>query len=78
MPGIGGRAQRERAAARPCFMADLSGVFEGRILVVPGGVLVPGGAGAVIGAVGVTGDTCGNDAAAAEAGIRAAGCQPEA
>lgn len=78
MLGIGGRAQRDRAEAQPYFMAALSGVFEGRVLPVPGGVLVRDANRAVIGAVGVTGDTSDNDAAAAEAGIRAAGLTPEA
>lgn len=78
MLGMGGRAQMARAEAQGYFMAALSGVFEGRILPVPGGVLVRDGSGAVVGAVGVTGDTSDNDAIAAEAGIRAAGLQPEA
>ncbi|PKP75050.1 MAG: glcg protein [Alphaproteobacteria bacterium HGW-Alphaproteobacteria-6] len=78
MLGIGGRAQRDRAEEQGYFMAALSGVFGGAILPVPGGVLVRDASGAVIGAVGVTGDTSDNDAAAAEAGIRAAGLQPEA
>ena len=78
MLGMGGKAQMARAEAQGYFMAALSGVFEGKILPVPGGVLVRDGAGAVLGAVGVTGDTSDNDAVAAEAGIRAAGLQPEA
>ncbi|MCW3781830.1 GlcG/HbpS family heme-binding protein [Defluviimonas salinarum] len=78
MLGMGGRAQMARAEAQGYFMAALSGVFEGRILPVPGGVLVRDASGAVVGAVGVTGDTSDNDAIAAEAGIRAAGLQPEA
>lgn len=78
MLGMGGRAQMARAEAQGYFMAALSGVFEGRILPVPGGVLVRDGSGAVVGAVGVTGDTSDNDAIAAEAGIHAAGLQPEA
>ena len=78
MLGLGGRAQMARAEAQPYFMAALSGVYEGRILPVPGGVLVREAAGAVVGAVGVTGDTSDNDAMAAEAGIRAAGFEPEA
>jgi uncharacterized protein GlcG (DUF336 family) len=40
---------------------------------VPGGVLVKDASGAVLGAVGVTGDTSDNDAEAAVAGIVAAG-----
>ncbi len=78
MLGMGGRAQMARAESQAYFMAALSGVYEGKILPVPGGVLVRDAGGAVVGAVGVTGDTSDNDAAAAEAGIRAAGFEPEA
>jgi uncharacterized protein GlcG (DUF336 family) len=40
---------------------------------VPGGVLIRDKAGALMGAVGVSGDTSDNDEAAAVAGIEAAG-----
>ncbi|MDH5529914.1 MAG: heme-binding protein, partial [Paracoccaceae bacterium] len=43
-----------------------------------GGLLVRDAGGTIVGAVGVTGDTSDNDALAGEAGIRAAGFQPEA
>lgn len=78
MLGMGGAAQKLRAEAQGYFMAALSGVFEGKILPVPGGVLVRDGTGRVMGAVGVTGDTSENDAAAALAGITAAGLTGEA
>lgn len=78
MLGMGGRAQMARAESQAYFMAALSGVYEGKILPVPGGVLVRDAAGAIVGAVGVTGDTSDNDAIAAEAGIKAAGFTPEA
>ncbi|WP_126974576.1 GlcG/HbpS family heme-binding protein [Frigidibacter oleivorans] len=77
MLGMGGSAQMARAEAQAYFMAAVNGVFGGQVLPVPGGVLVRDAAGAVIGAVGVTGDTSDNDAAAAAAGIRAAGFEPE-
>ncbi|MGB3178528.1 MAG: heme-binding protein [Albidovulum sp.] len=78
MLGMAGRAQMARAEAQPFFMAALTGVYDGRILPVPGGVLIRDSAGEIVGAVGVTGDTSDNDALAAEAGIRAAGYTPEA
>ncbi|MGC1428401.1 MAG: heme-binding protein [Albidovulum sp.] len=78
MLGMAGRAQMARAEAQPFFMAALTGVYDGRILPVPGGVLIRDSAGGIVGAVGVTGDTSDNDALAAEAGIRAAGYTPEA
>ena len=77
MLGLGGRAQMERAEAQGYFMAAVNGVFGGRTLPVPGGVLARGEGGAVVGAVGVTGDASDNDAAAAAAGVEAAGLTPE-
>lgn len=78
MLGIGGRAQMARAESQAYFVNAMNGLFGGRFVPVPGGVLVRETGGAVIGAVGVTGDTSDNDAAAAEAGIAAAGYQAEA
>jgi len=73
MLGMPGSAQMARAEDQAYFMAAVNGAFGGKVIPVPGGVLVKDGAGAVIGAVGVTGDTSDNDAAAALAGIAAAG-----
>ena len=78
MLGMGGRAQAERAAAGPAFMAAVNGAFGGQLIPVTGGVLVRDAAGRVIGAVGVTGDTSDNDAEAALAGIAAVGLSGEA
>ena len=77
MLGMPGGAQMERAESQAYFMAAVNGVFGGRTLPVPGGVLVRDEAGAVVGAVGATGDTSDNDAAAVSAGVGAAGLAPE-
>jgi uncharacterized protein GlcG (DUF336 family) len=77
MLGMPGSAQLARAEAQPFFMAAVNGVFGGQLVPVPGGVLVVKD-GAVVGAVGVTGDTSENDAAAAVAGIEAAGFEARA
>ena len=45
---------------------------------VPGGVLIRDGAGEVVGAVGISGDTSDNDEKCALAGIEAAGLKPDA
>lgn len=63
----------ERAKGNPTFFSGLVGTFGGELAYSPGGVLVRDGAGAVIGAVGVSGDTGEQDAVAASAGIAAAG-----
>ncbi|QEE35217.1 heme-binding protein [Octadecabacter sp. SW4] len=73
MLGMAGTAQMARAEQQPYFMAAVNGVYGGQVIPVPGGVLVRDKRGAVIGAVGVTGDTSDNDAVAAMAGIAAAG-----
>jgi len=77
MLGMAGTAQMARAESQAYFMAAVNGVYGGQVVPVPGGVLVRGADGAVIGAVGVTGDTSDNDAVAAVAGIEAAGLQGE-
>ncbi len=78
MLGMAGRAQMARAEAQAYFMAAVNGVYGGAVVPVPGGVLLRDAGGAVIGAVGVTGDTSDNDAEAALAGIAAAGLTGEA
>jgi uncharacterized protein GlcG (DUF336 family) len=70
--GAGGRALAKMANERPHFMAAAMHVAEGALVPVPGGVLIREN-GAVIGAVGISGDTSDNDEAAAMAGIQAAG-----
>ena len=75
MLGMPGSAQMARAEDQAYFMAAVNGAFQGRVVPVPGGLLVKDGTGAVIGAVGVTGDTSDNDAEAGLAGIAAAGLE---
>ena len=77
MLGMPGSAQMARAEGQAYFMAAVNGAFGGKVVPVPGGVLVIRD-GAVVGAVGVTGDTSDNDAAAAVAGIEAAGFEAQA
>ncbi|MEO1275899.1 MAG: heme-binding protein [Pseudomonadota bacterium] len=72
--GLGGRAMMNRAESQAYFMNSLTAAFGGNVLPVPGGILVRDGeGGAVIGAVGITGDTSDNDEAAGLAAIAAAG-----
>lgn len=73
MLGMPGSAQMARAEAQAYFMAAVNGVYGGKTVPVPGGILVHGEDGSVIGAVGITGDTSDNDAIAGMAGIDAAG-----
>lgn len=71
--GVPSRLLRDRLADRPAFQAALAAASGGRFVAVPGGVLLKGGDGAVIGAVGVSGDTSDKDEYAAVQGARAAG-----
>ncbi len=77
MLGMAGEAQMARAEAQGYFMNAVNGVFGGAVVPVPGGVLIRDKKGAVIGAVGVTGDTSDNDAICAVAAIEAAGLVAE-
>ncbi|GAA6190468.1 heme-binding protein [Phaeobacter sp. NW0010-22] len=77
MLGMAGTAQMKRAEDQAYFMAAVNGVYGGQVIPVPGGVLVRDKKGAVIGAIGVTGDTSDNDAIAAMAGIDAVGLTGE-
>jgi len=77
MLGMAGTAQMKRAEDQAYFMAAVNGVYGGAMVPVPGGVLVRDRKGAVVGAVGVTGDTSDNDAAVALFGIETAGLSGE-
>ena len=71
--GMGSRAIMERAEQQAYFIAAVTAAVGGRIIPVPGGVLVRGQDGTVLGAVGITGDTSDNDETAATTAIEAAG-----
>jgi len=71
--GMGSRAIAERAMEQAYFVAAVSHVAGGALIPVAGGVLVRDEAGALLGAVGLSGDTSDNDEAAALVGIAAAG-----
>ena len=71
--GLSSRKIGEMAADRPTFVASLHGLTAQGVVPAAGGVLVADGSGAVIGAVGVTGDLSDNDETCALAGIAAAG-----
>ncbi len=70
---MGTRGLEKLAKDRPHFFAGALSAIEGGAVPVPGGVLVKDKDGAILGAVGVSGDTSDNDEIAALAGITAAG-----
>ena len=55
--GFGGREFARRAQTGPVFLTALMAASGGRIVPAPGGVLIRAGDGAIIGAVGISGDT---------------------
>ena len=75
--GINSRLIRDRLADRPSFQNALSVVSGGKFVPVPGGVLIRDNAGAVIGGVGVSGDTSDKDEVCAITGITSAGLIPD-
>ena len=75
--GFGGREFARRAAQNPVFLQALTAASGGRIIPVPGGVLIRDSSGEIQGAVGISGDTSDNDETCAVFGIRAAGLVPD-
>jgi uncharacterized protein GlcG (DUF336 family) len=71
--GEGSRALHRRAEKGSKLLDAMTHVTGGALVPVPGGVLIRDGAGAVLGAVGVSGDSSDNDEIVAAAGIAAAG-----
>lgn len=81
--GFGGRELAARAEKMPQFFNALATVFPKGIVAVPGGALLRDASGALVGAVGVSGDTSDNDeiallAAVEKVGLKAqTGAKPE-
>jgi uncharacterized protein GlcG (DUF336 family) len=75
--GFGGREFARRAQTAPVFLNALMAASGGRIVPVPGGVLIRSGEGAILGAAGISGDTSEQDEACAVYGIKAAALVPD-
>jgi uncharacterized protein GlcG (DUF336 family) len=76
--GMGSRALFQRAQEQAYFVSAVNTLARGALVPVPGGVLIQDGSGALLGAVGVSGDTSDNDEICAIAGIEAAGLKANA
>lgn len=70
--GISSRLIRDRLEMRPVFQTALAVASEGRLIPVPGGVLVEDNEGHTVGAVGISGDTSEKDEYCAIKGIQKA------
>ncbi|PYG33032.1 GlcG/HbpS family heme-binding protein [Pelagimonas varians] len=75
--GISSRLIRDRLSERPVFQTSLAAASDGRLIPVPGGVLVETKDGITIGAVGISGDTSDKDEYCAIEAIKQAGAFPE-
>jgi uncharacterized protein GlcG (DUF336 family) len=75
--GWGSRTMMERAAQNPNFLTAIAAASGGRLVPNPGGVLIRDAGGAIIGALGISGDTADNDEIIAVAGIEAAGLKAD-
>ena len=75
--GVSSRTLRDRLVDRPTFLNALATLSGGRLVPVPGGVLVRTSAGEILGAVGISGDASDKDEFCAIAAVEAAGFQPD-
>jgi uncharacterized protein GlcG (DUF336 family) len=75
--GFGSRDLAQRATKMPAFFNALSDLSGGRMVPVPGGVLIRSASGEILGSVGISGDTSDNDEICAVHGIKAAGLTPD-
>ena len=71
--GMSSRKIGEMAIERPSFIAALGSIAHGGVIPAAGGLLAASADGALLGAIGVSGDTSDNDEVCALAGIEAAG-----
>lgn len=76
--GWGSRTSGDRFAQNPNFVTSLVGASGGRFVPNPAGILIRDASGAIIGAVGISGDTGDNDEIIGIAGIEAAGLKADA
>lgn len=75
--GISSRLIRDRLKERPVFQTALAAASDGKLIPVPGGVLIEDGDGFTVGAVGISGDTSEKDEYCAIGGVKAAGLTSE-
>ncbi len=75
--GMGSRSLMSRAEQQPYFITSAAAAIGGKLVPVPGGVLIKDATGTVVGCVGVSGDTSDNDEVAAIAGIKSVSLVPQ-
>ena len=75
--GISSRLIRDRLSGRPVFQTALASAADGKLIPVPGGVLIEDNERCTIGAVGISGDTSEKDEYCAILAIKEAGLKSE-
>ena len=75
--GLPSRLLHERAMKLPVFMTALTDISGGRLVALPGGVIIRNADGEILGAVGVSGDVSEPDEVCAVAGVVAAGLEAD-
>jgi uncharacterized protein GlcG (DUF336 family) len=75
--GFGGRELARRAEQMPMFFTALNAMSDGRMVPLPGGVLIRNREGRIVGSVGISGDTSDNDEICAVHAVQAAGLSPD-
>lgn len=76
--GMGSRAIFTRAQEQAYFIGAVNTLAQGRVVPVPGGVLLQDASSGLLGAVGISGDTSDNDEICALAAIAAVGLKANA
>jgi uncharacterized protein GlcG (DUF336 family) len=71
--GFGGRELARRVEKMPAFFNALSDMSGGRVVPVPGGILIRDSKGVIIGALGISGETSINDEICGVAAVAATG-----
>ena len=71
--GFGGRELARRADKMPAFFIALNAMSGGRMVPLAGGALIRDSAGAIVGAIGMSGDTSDNDEICVIAGVTGEG-----
>ena len=76
--GKGSRLLAQDAHQRPAFFAALNGLGQGNVVPAPGGVLIKGEDGRVLGAIGISGDTSDIDEQVAIRAVEGVGLKADA
>ncbi|SEO74745.1 heme-binding protein [Pseudomonas sp. NFACC39-1] len=76
--GKGSRLLAQDAHQRPAFFAALNGLGQGNVVPAPGGVLIKGEDGRVLGSIGISGDTSDIDEQVAIRAVEGVGLKADA